>query len=100
MSTPKSKHGKRYTSSFKKEAVLYYRSSGKSYKEVAEELDISDASLCTWNKELTEKENPSSDTLESSEREELHRLRRENKRLKMETEIIKKAMVFFARDQK
>jgi transposase len=95
-----SKHGKRYSAEFKKEAVLYYRSSGKSYREVAAELEVSDASLCTWNKELAEKENPTSDALESSEREELHRLRRENKRLKMESEIIKKAMVFFARDQK
>ena len=45
MSTPKSKHGKRYTPSFKKEAVLYYRSSGTSYKEVAEELDILSKSI-------------------------------------------------------
>ena len=37
------------------------------------------ASLCTWNKELTEKENPSSDTLKSSEREELHRLHLEKR---------------------
>ena len=48
---------------------------------------------------MTEKESPSSDSLNQSEREELIRLRRENKRLKMESEIIKKAMVFFARDQ-
>ena len=58
-----------------------------------------DASLCKWNQEMTEKENSSSDSLNQSEREELARLRRENKRLKMESEIIKKAMVFFARDQ-
>ena len=94
-----SKHGKRYSQEFKREAVLYYRSSGKSYKQVSEELDVSDASLCKWNQEMTEKENSSSDSLNQSEREELARLRRENKRLKMETEIIKKAMVFFARDQ-
>ena len=94
-----SKHGKRYSQEFKREAVLYYRSSGKSYKQVAEELDVSDASLCKWNQEMTEKESPSSDSLNQSEREELARLRRENKRLKMESEIIKKAMVFFARDQ-
>ena len=48
---------------------------------------------------MTEKEDSSSDSLNQSEREELARLRRENKRLKMESEIIKKAMVFFARDQ-
>ena len=35
--------------------------------------------MCTWNKELTEKENPSSDTLEPSEREELHRLHLEKR---------------------
>ena len=79
--------------------VLKHSLWSKSYKQVAEELDFSDASLCKWNQEMNEKENSSSDSLNQSEREELARLRRENKRLKMETEIIKKAMVFFARDQ-
>ena len=67
----------------------------KSYRSVSFRAD---ASLCTWNKELAKKESPTSDALESREREELHHLRRENKRLQMESEIIKKAMVFFARD--
>ena len=80
-------------------AALKHSRWSKSYKQVAEELDVSDASLCKWNQEMTEKESPSSDSLNQSEREELARLRRENKRLKMESEIIKKAMVFFARDQ-
>ena len=58
MSKPKSKHGNRYSPEFKREAVLYYRSSGKSFKTVAEELGVSDATLCTWNKEMKEQENP------------------------------------------
>ena len=100
MSQPKSKHGNRYSSEFKREAVLYYRSSGKSFKAVAEELGVSDATLCTWNKEMKEQENPQPGSIDKTEREELIRLRRENRRLKMEAEIVKKAMVFFARDQK
>ena len=100
MSKPKSKHGNRYSPEFKREAVLYYRSSGKSFKTVAEELGVSDATLCTWNKEMKEQENPQPGSIDKTEREELIRLRRENRRLKMEAEIVKKAMVFFARDQK
>jgi len=100
MSKPKSKYGKRYTPEFKCEAVLYYRSSGKSFKQVSQELGVSDATLCAWNKEKKEQENPPPGSIDKTEREELIRLRRENRRLKMETEIVKKAMVFFARDQK
>ena len=40
--------------------------------------------LCTWNKELTEKENPCFDTLEASEREEFHRLHLEKREQAME----------------
>lgn len=47
MSKPKSKHGNRYTPGFKREAVLYYRSSGKSFKQVSQKLGGSDATLCT-----------------------------------------------------
>ena len=100
MSKPKSKHGNRYSPEFKREAVLYYRSSRKSFKTVAEELGVSDATLCTWNKEMKEQENPQPGSIDKTEREELIRLRREVRRLKMEAEIVKKAMVFFARDQK
>ena len=39
-------------------------------------------------------------TLEESERDELKRLRRENKGLRMEKEILKKASAFFAREMK
>jgi transposase-like protein len=39
-----------------------------------------------------------SDALTTVEREELHRLRRENKRLQMEREILKKAAAFFAKE--
>ena len=100
MSKPKSKHGNRYSSEFKREAVLYYRSSGKSFKQVSQELGVSDATLCTWNKEMKEQENPQPGSIDKTEREELIRLRREVRRLKIEAEIVKKAMVFFARDQK
>ena len=100
MSKPKSKHGNRYTPEFKREAVLHYRSSSKSFKQVSQELGVSDATLCTWNKEMKEQENPPPGSIDKTEREELIRLRREVRRLRMEAEIVKKAMVFFARDQK
>ena len=49
---------------------------------------------------MKEQENPPPGSIDKTEREELIRLRREVRRLKMEAEIVKKAMVFFARDQK
>ena len=77
MSQPKSKHGNRYSSEFKREAVLYYRSSSKSFKNIAKEMGVSDATLCTWNKEMKEQENLQPGSIDKTERDELIRLRRE-----------------------
>ena len=73
---------------FKREAVQLYRTSGKSISRVAEELGVSTESLRRWVKqhEIDEGER---EGLTTSEREELQKLRRENRTLKQEREFLK-----------
>jgi transposase len=64
---------------------------------IAQELGISDQSLRNWV-HRAEIESGDRQGLTSQEREELRQLRRENKRLAMERDILKKAAAFFAND--
>ena len=80
----------RYPPEFKREAVqLYGSSERKSIPKMAKELGIADESLRRWIRqhEIDEGER---EGLTTSEREELSRLRRENKTLKQEREFLKK----------
>ena len=87
-----------YPPEFKREAVQLYRSSGESISKVAEELGVSTESLRRWVKqhEIDEGERAG---LTTEEREELRRLRQENRTHKQERDFLKKAAVFFAREE-
>jgi transposase len=71
---------------------------GYGITEAARNLGINATMLGRWKRELEDRENgafPGKGRL-SPDQEELHRLREENKRLRMEREILKKAAAFFA----
>jgi transposase-like protein len=65
---------------------------------VARDLGVDRKSLHLWIAESQEETRSASSGLTSAEREELVRLRRENRRLLAEKEILKKAAAFFARE--
>ncbi len=88
----------RYTSEFKAEAVRLVRSTpDKPASQIARELGVSDNALRSWVKQ-TEIDQGEREGLTTEEREELRRLRKEVKVLRQEREILKKATVFFARE--
>jgi transposase len=86
-----------YSLQFRLEAVRLLRSSDRSVPQLARELGVSPQSLRNWSVQLDVDEGRA-DGLSSSEREELRRLRRENRILSEEREILKKAAAFFAKE--
>ena len=89
---------KQYPKEFKDEAVALVLEQGYSVPEAAKSLGIGANMLYKW-KELHELQ-ISGKALAEDEREELKRLRKENKELRMEKEILKKASAFFAKEMK
>jgi transposase len=86
-----------YPAEFRAEAVRLVKQPGHSLREVARDLDISYESLRRWVIQA-EVDADETEGLSSDERAELTRLRRENRTLRTEREILKKAAAFFARE--
>jgi transposase len=84
-----------YSSEFKREAVALLRSSGRPVPQLAKELGVSPQSLRNWASQRDIDDGKAAG-LTSDEREELRRLRRENRILTEEREILRKAAAFFA----
>lgn len=90
---------RRFTPEFKAETVRLIRETGKRVGAVAHELDLTESSVRSWVKQAeTDAGRGAAGTLTTEEKEELQQLRRENKRLRMEREILKKAAAFFAKE--
>lgn len=85
----------RYPEEFKHKAVALHREMGMSIREVADDLGCSTEAVRNWVRQ-TEVDAGEREGLTSQEREELARLRRENRRLRQEREILKAAAAFFA----
>lgn len=88
-----------YPPEFKAETLKLARSSEKPLSELARDLGVSTGTLRNWLKQ--QQIDPGKrDGLTTDEREELRRLRKENKVLKEEREVLRKATAFFAREEK
>jgi transposase len=86
----------KFTKEFKKEAVSLVTEQGYSLAQAAEAIGVREDYIRRWQRDIEKQTKPSA--LSAPERDELLRLRRENKQLKMEKEILKKASAFFARE--
>ncbi len=87
-----------YPDEFRREAIRLARLGDKPHSRLAKDLGISDVTLRNWLKEEKSSRGERPGGLSSDEREELKRLRDENATLRMEREILRKAAVFFARE--
>ena len=91
---------KTYTKEFKQDAVRLVTEQGYNRSEAARNLGIDRGMLGRWIRELEE---DGSEAFRGNgnltqEQEELRRLREENRRLKLERDILKKATAFFAKE--
>lgn len=89
---------RKYTEDFKREAVALVTEQGYKVAEAARSLGINDNVLRRWRGECEEEATGA--RLSGDEREELKRLRKENRLLRMEKEILKKASQYFAQEMK
>lgn len=93
---------KNYTAEFKQEAVRLVTEQGYSMSQAARNLDININMLRRWKHQINEQGQeafPGKGRL-LPEQEELYRLREENKRLRMERDILKKTVTFFANESR
>ena len=88
---------RRFTAEFKARAVERLLEGGKPLFEVATELGLSPGQLSAWRTEHLAAGSAEALAQRKAEQAELQRLKRENKRLEEEVEILKKAAAFFAR---
>jgi transposase len=86
-----------YPAEFKEQLVELVRR-GRTPEELAQEFEPTAQSIRSWVAQADRDEGKRQDGLTSEEREELRRLRRENRNLREEREILKKAAAWFARE--
>ena len=87
----------RYPAEFRRRAVELARRREEPIVQLAADLGVSDASLHAWLKQA-DIDDGRTEGLTTDERAELVRLRRANRVLEMENEILKRAAAFFARE--
>jgi transposase len=86
-----------YTPEFRRQIIELVRA-GRSPDELAKEFEPTAQSIRNWVAQAERDAGRRNDGLSSSERDELSRLRRENRQLRQEREILSKAAAWFARE--
>ena len=96
--TTETRKRRNYTEDFKRDAVTLVTEQGYKTSEAARSLGIGDNLIRRWKREFEEE--ASGARLGADELEELKQLRKENRLLRMEKEILKKASAYFAKEMK
>ena len=91
---------RQFSGEFKREAVQSATKPGNSVAQVAKELDLSESMLRNWIRQFGSGkwEATPGKELKAASTQELERLKRELNRVKMERDILKKALGYFAKD--
>jgi transposase len=90
---------RQFSEEFKAGAVRLVLDEGKTVSAVARELDLTASALSGWVRQARADRTKGKTGLTTEERQELARLRKENRELRIEREILKKAAAFFAKHQ-
>jgi transposase len=89
---------RRFDDDFKAQAVRLVLDEGSSVGAVARDLDLTETALREWVKRAHANRTKGRTGLTTAEREELSQLRKENRQLRLEREILKNAAAFFAKE--
>ena len=90
---------RQFSEEFKADIIRLCQTGPESVGEVCSRLDLIETTVRRWIRQRkVDDTDGQSESLSTSERVELAQLRRDNKRLKMEREILKKAAAFFAKE--
>ena len=93
------RHRRAFTPEFKAEIVELCQRGDRSAGQVAKDFDLTETAVREWVKQSERDAGTRQDGgLTSSEREELAQLRRENRRLREDVDILKRATAFFAKE--
>ena len=87
-----------YPPEFRAEAVRLVKSGGRDPEQLARDLGCSAQAIRNWVRQADLDDGQRQDGLTTAEREELAQLRRENRVLREEREILRKAAAFFAKE--
>jgi len=88
-----------FTPEYKAEVVALIGDGGKAISAVARDLGLTESALRRWvERSEVDAGRGAPEVLTTVERDELSQLRRENRQLRMEREILKKATAFFAKE--
>ncbi len=88
---------RKFSVEFKRDAVEIVRSSDRSIAEVARELGIYDSSLGNWVRQ-DQVNRGERDGVSSNDKDRMLELERENARLRMERELLKRAVAFWVKE--
>jgi transposase len=89
-----------FTDDYKAGAVRLVLDEGKTVAAAARDLGLTESSLRNWVEQARADRTHGKTGLTTAEREELARLRKENRVLQEEREILKKAAAFFAKERR
>jgi transposase len=89
---------RQFTEEFKAGAVRLVLDEGRTIGAVARELDLTETAFRRWVEQARADRTAGKTGVTTAEREELARLRKENRQLRMDREILVKAAAFFVRD--
>jgi transposase len=98
MERKKPRPGRSFTPQFKAEIVELCGRGDRSIGQVARDFDLTETAVREWVRQAERDAGTGDGGLTSAERQELAALRRENRRLRGDVEILRRATAFFAKE--